>query len=125
MGAGMTAVIYEEEGCLCLCRVRDHAETPQPDGDVMERWSLTVLAILRQGYNAHVSDPLVLGSAVELEGIKGNALFGALCFQVHTTVRRSALAYMAPVNPAHAAFYDALSLLTDDEKSALLEEARV
>lgn len=131
----MAAVIYSESQFIALCRVHHHSEReleplsiPRPGNVPLtlarkeHHWELEVLAILQQGINARIApdEQLKPGSVVNLHGTgKGG---GLMAWEVDTTDRKSVVAYFPPDHEIHALLADALTLLTEEEKSTLLEE---
>ena len=132
----MAAVIYSESQFIALCRVLDHSERelepfslPRPGNVPLviarkeHHWELEVLAILQQGLNARIEpdEQLKPGSVVNLHGT--GKVSGMSAWEVDTTVQKSVVMYFPPDHEVHARLADALALLTEEEKSVLLEES--
>lgn len=126
----MSAVIYSEEGMIALCRVLDHTEVPdsepirydlngKPVYLTIQTWKLQILAILKQGINAIIVEEQRLknGDEVNLWG-RGSAYCP---WHVKQTLRGSRLSSYEPESSPQILFQKALELLTDEEKSKLLE----
>lgn len=113
----MSYVIYDEERFVALAKVTAHSEK-----DRWQTWDLEIVAILNEGINAHVREPIKVGDPVHLEGYPHN---GYCPWHVRPSIARSAVGYYSPDHPIHERLAAALAQLPEPDQKALLEETHV